>query len=150
MEKPSFTNLLVVAQDRTIIIVFLAKGVYNPMTNVSLRVQLTWFKQSLPSLCGDTRDCKHLIGSSLILMGEIGGNDYNGPFFSGKSIDEVKSYVPLVIDTIISAINELIEMEGSKQSCSGNFSHEIATAYLKLFGYRRRNMIPHNGLPLAP
>ncbi|KVH97051.1 Lipase, GDSL [Cynara cardunculus var. scolymus] len=28
-----------------------ARGVYNPMTNASLRVQLGWFKESLPSFC---------------------------------------------------------------------------------------------------
>ncbi|GJZ44767.1 SGNH hydrolase-type esterase domain-containing protein, partial [Tanacetum coccineum] len=122
-----------------------AKGVYNPTTNVSLRVQLTWFKQSLPSLCGDTRDCKHLIGSSLILMGEIGGNDYNGPFFSGKSIDEVKSYVPLVTDTIISAINELIEMGARTLVVPGNFPIGCNSAYLTLFVSQKEIYDPTTG-----
>ena len=38
-------------------------------------------------------------------MGEIGGTDYNNPIFDYKPIEEVESYVPLVIDTIISAVN---------------------------------------------
>lgn len=38
-------------------------------------------------------------------MGEIGGNDYNHPILAGKPIDELKSYVPFVINTIILAIN---------------------------------------------
>ncbi|KAD3068769.1 hypothetical protein E3N88_36649 [Mikania micrantha] len=38
-------------------------------------------------------------------MGEIGGNDYNHAVIAGKSIDDLKSYVPLVINTIISGIN---------------------------------------------
>lgn len=42
---------------------------------------------------------------SLVLMGEIGGNDYNHALLAGKSIDEVETYVPLVVDAITSAIN---------------------------------------------
>ncbi|GJW61382.1 SGNH hydrolase-type esterase domain-containing protein [Tanacetum coccineum] len=73
--------------------------------NASLEVQLTWFKQSLPSICGNTSDCKSFIKSSLILMGEIGGNDYSFPLLAGKSVDEVKPYVHLVTDMIISTVN---------------------------------------------
>lgn len=50
-------------------------------------------------------ECRNLIASSLIIMGEIGGNDYNYPILAGKPINEVEPLVPLVIDTIISAIN---------------------------------------------
>ncbi|KAM0048025.1 putative sinapine esterase [Helianthus debilis subsp. tardiflorus] len=77
----------------------------SPVVNASLETQLTWFKQSLPSNCGNNSDCRSFIGRSLILVGEIGGNDYNHPLSIGKSIDEVESYVPLVIDTIVSVIN---------------------------------------------
>jgi len=45
-----------------------------------------------------------MLGDSLILMGEIGVNDYNYPFFEGKSINEIKQLVPLVIKAISSAI----------------------------------------------
>lgn len=45
-----------------------------------------------------------MIGNALIIMGEIGGNDYNFPFFDRKPIEEVKELVPLVITTISSAI----------------------------------------------
>ncbi|GKC63834.1 SGNH hydrolase-type esterase domain-containing protein [Tanacetum coccineum] len=75
--------------------------------NASLEVQLTWFKQSLPSICGNTSDCKSFIKSSLILMGEIGGNDYSFLSLARKSIDEVKPYVHLVTDMIISTVNGL-------------------------------------------
>lgn len=37
-------------------------------------------------------------------MGEIGGNDYNYPFFEGKSIDEIKELTPFIIKAISSAI----------------------------------------------
>lgn len=45
-----------------------------------------------------------MLGDSLILMGEIGGNDYNYPFFERKTVNEIKELVPLIIKTISSAI----------------------------------------------
>ncbi|KAI7731334.1 hypothetical protein M8C21_011219 [Ambrosia artemisiifolia] len=36
------------------------------------------------------KDCKNFIGRSLILMGEIGGNDYNHRLSSGIPIDEIE------------------------------------------------------------
>jgi len=38
-------------------------------------------------------------------MGEIGGNDVNYLFYQQKSIAEVKTYVPHVINAIASAIH---------------------------------------------
>ncbi|CAH1434034.1 unnamed protein product [Lactuca virosa] len=85
-----------------------ARGTVNAVANVPLGVQLTWFKKSLPFICSNASGshCRNLVGRSLILMGEIGGTDYNNPIVDNKRIDDV----PLVIDTIISAINELINM----------------------------------------
>lgn len=37
-------------------------------------------------------------------MGEIGGNDYYYMLRNGTSIEAVKSYVPIVVETISSAI----------------------------------------------
>lgn len=37
-------------------------------------------------------------------MGEIGVNDYNYAFLAGKHINEIELLVPLVIDSIISAV----------------------------------------------
>lgn len=36
-------------------------------------------------------------------MGEIGGNDYNYPFFVGGTISQLKAMVPLVVQTIVAA-----------------------------------------------
>jgi len=49
-------------------------------------------------------DCRDMIENALILMGEIGGNDYNYAFFVDKGIEEIKELMPLVITTISSAI----------------------------------------------
>ncbi|GJT62035.1 GDSL esterase/lipase-like protein [Tanacetum coccineum] len=112
-----------------------ARGVNNPMTNSSLRVQLGWFKHSLPSLCANVPACRHMIGNSLILMGEIGGNDYNHALIAGKSIDEVKTYVPLVIEAIVSAVNELIRLGAKTLLIPGNLPIGCSPVYLtKYYG----------------
>ena len=45
------------------------------------------------------------MGRSLILMGEIGGNDYSYPLLAGNPVDEIKTYVPLVTDVIVSVVS---------------------------------------------
>ncbi|KAL7606465.1 hypothetical protein Lser_V15G16357 [Lactuca serriola] len=109
-----------------------ARGVSIP-TNASLGVQLGWFKDSLSSICSAVSDCKQLIGQSLVLMGEIGGNDYNHALVAGKSIDEVETYVPFVINTIISAVNELIELGAQTLVIPGNLPIGCSAAYLTIF-----------------
>ncbi|XP_071706725.1 GDSL esterase/lipase At1g28580-like [Rutidosis leptorrhynchoides] len=110
-----------------------ARGVVNTMTNASLGVQLGWFKQSLPSICSSVSDCKNLIGNSLILMGEIGGNDYNHAFTAGKSIDDVEAYIPSVIKAIISTVNELVELGAKTLVVPGNLPIGCSAAYLTIF-----------------
>ncbi|VYS47440.1 unnamed protein product [Arabidopsis thaliana] len=114
---------------------FLVKqGITSDFTNISLSVQLNTFKQILPNLCASsTRDCREMLGDSLILMGEIGGNDYNYPFFEGKSINEIKELVPLIIKAISSAIVDLIDLGGKTFLVPGNFPIGCSTAYLTLF-----------------
>ncbi|KAI3498702.1 hypothetical protein L1887_34481 [Cichorium endivia] len=102
-------------------------------TNASLGVQLGWFKDSLSSICSSVADCRQLIGQSLVLMGEIGGNDYNHALVAGKSIDEVETYVPFVINTIVSAVNELIELGAETLVIPGNLPIGCSAAYLTIF-----------------
>ena len=42
---------------------------------------------------------------SLVIVGEIGGNDYNHALLDGKSMESVKNFVPQVVGEITSAIN---------------------------------------------
>ncbi|KAL1204589.1 GDSL esterase/lipase [Cardamine amara subsp. amara] len=120
------------------------KGFHFPYTNVSLGVQLTSFKKSLPNLCGSPSDCRDMIENALILMGGIGGNDYNYGFFLGKSIEEIKELVPLVINTISSTISELIGMGGRTFLVPGEFSIGCSVVYLTL--YQTSNMEEYDSL----
>ncbi|CAH9137891.1 unnamed protein product [Cuscuta epithymum] len=111
----------------------LERGVVNPDTNVSLGTQLEWFKQMLPSLCRTGSSCKEYLQNSLILMGEIGGNDYNHPFLQGHSKEDVVTYVPNVINAISLAINELIELGAQTLIVPGNLPIGCSAAYLTQF-----------------
>ncbi|KAL8229838.1 hypothetical protein R6Q57_014738 [Mikania cordata] len=122
-----------------------AMGIVNPMTNASLGVQLAWFKQSLPSICNNDSDCRDFIGRSLILMGEIGGNDYNYPILEGKSTGEVEPFVPLVIDSIISAVTELIEMGAKSLVVPGNFPIGCSASYLTVCNSENEEYDPITG-----
>uniref|UniRef100_A0A2N9GG48 Uncharacterized protein n=1 Tax=Fagus sylvatica TaxID=28930 RepID=A0A2N9GG48_FAGSY len=112
---------------------FIERGIYSVSTNYSLRVQLDWFKEILPYLCNTSSKCNEIFGRSLFLMGEIGGNDYNYPFFLQRSIEEIRTYVPLVIKAISSAINELIELGAVTLMVPGNLPIGCSAAYLTYY-----------------
>ncbi|XVF70628.1 hypothetical protein PTKIN_Ptkin11bG0178600 [Pterospermum kingtungense] len=113
--------------------IFKERGIDNPFTNVSLGVELGFFKDVLLSLCSSSSDCRKLLGNSLIVMGEIGGNDYNHAFLEGKNTQEILQFVPLVVDTIASAINELIELGAITFLVPGNLPIGCSPAYLTVF-----------------
>ncbi|PUZ65292.1 hypothetical protein GQ55_3G212100 [Panicum hallii var. hallii] len=84
------------------------------LLNNSLDVQLGWFEQIKPSACDgaseegqgyNDRDC---LDRALFFVGELGVNDYNFIWMAGKTEDEVKTYVPKVVDTISMAVERLI------------------------------------------
>ncbi|XVF34009.1 hypothetical protein REPUB_Repub18cG0020400 [Reevesia pubescens] len=112
---------------------FKERGINNPSTNVSLGVELGFFKDTLPSLCSSSSDCEELLRNSLIVMGEIGGNDYNDAFLQGKNTEEIREFVPLVTQTIASAINELIELGAVTFLVPGNLPIGCSPAYLTYF-----------------
>ncbi|XP_071708883.1 GDSL esterase/lipase At1g28600-like [Rutidosis leptorrhynchoides] len=122
-----------------------AKGIQNPITNASLGVELAWFQQSLPSLCRNTSDCKNVIGSSLILVGEIGGNDYNFPLVDEKSMAEIESYVPFVIDIIASTINDLIATGAQTLVVPGNLPVGCSPTYLSKRDFDKDEHDPTTG-----
>ncbi|KAJ8531541.1 hypothetical protein K7X08_026975 [Anisodus acutangulus] len=115
------------------------RRIKNPATNVSLGTELDWFKQMLPILCKSPASCREFLGNSLVLMGEIGGNDYNHPFSQGKSGEEIKSYVPAVISAIGLAINELIELGAQTLIVPGNLPIGCSSSYLTTFKDSNKN-----------
>ncbi|XP_027105472.1 sinapine esterase-like isoform X3 [Coffea arabica] len=114
---------------------FLEMGLQDLSTNVSLGTQLRWFKDILPSLCSsNSSDCsREFLQSSFVLMGEIGGDDYNAALLGGIKPDEVKPYVPGVVREIASAIEELIKLGAVTLVVPGNFPIGCLASYLTYF-----------------
>ncbi|MCL7022614.1 hypothetical protein MKW94_021273 [Papaver nudicaule] len=102
--------------------------------NASLKIQLEWFKQHLSSVCNpSSNDCREFLKTSLILMGEIGTNDYNHPFFQGRNLEEIQTSVPKIIKAISSAIKVLIKEGAVTFLVPGNLPIGCATLYLTVF-----------------
>ncbi|KAK3138314.1 hypothetical protein QOZ80_5AG0367240 [Eleusine coracana subsp. coracana] len=78
------------------------------LVNNSLDVQLGWFEEIKPSVCNGTEGYKDCFSKALFFVGELGVNDYNFIWMSGKTEDEVKTYVPKVVETITTAVERLI------------------------------------------
>ncbi|XP_056692403.1 acetylajmalan esterase isoform X4 [Spinacia oleracea] len=84
--------------------------VTSNVTNSSLLVQLDWFKSHLNSICSTASECKEKLGKSLIMMGEIGGNDYNSVLFGKTSMLKAYDLVPEVVQVIKYVIKEVIKL----------------------------------------
>ncbi|XP_050147563.1 GDSL esterase/lipase At5g45910-like [Malus sylvestris] len=102
-------------------------------TNDSLSTQLGWFKKLKPSLCNTKQECDIYFKKALFLVGEIGGNDYNCPFFSGWSIRQVKILVPFVVEAVSKATNALIEEGAVELVAPGNLPIGCSAMYLTIF-----------------
>ncbi|OEL28909.1 GDSL esterase/lipase [Dichanthelium oligosanthes] len=132
-----------------------------PFASNSLKVQLRWFKDFLKSsfdtdegnssllfffqlptfLALNTDHSKPFrvsaeirkkLQSSLVLVGEIGGNDYNYAFFENKAVAEVEKLIPGVIKTIIDAAKEVLAMGASRVIIPGNFPIGCVPGYLAM------------------
>ncbi|XP_078153441.1 GDSL esterase/lipase At1g28600-like [Carex rostrata] len=102
-------------------------------TNYSLGTQLEWFKKLLPSILEESGWGSSIMSSALFVVGEIGGNDYNYLLPSGRTIDEVRTFVPDVIRTISLTIHELISRGAKTLLVPNNFPIGCIPIYLTLF-----------------
>ncbi|KAM7525043.1 hypothetical protein LguiA_014945 [Lonicera macranthoides] len=114
-------------------------------TNDSLSVQLGWFKKLKQTLCTTKQECDNYFKRSLFLMGEIGGNDYNYPFFVGGTISQLKAMVPLVVQTIVAATSAVIEEGAVNLMVPGNLPIGCSAVYLTLFQTPNKSAYDGNG-----
>ncbi|CAN1756211.1 GDSL esterase/lipase At1g28580 [Linum perenne] len=94
-------------------------------------VQLRWFKSLMKSVCSS--ECKGYLKKSLILLGEIGGVDYQRASYQGFASDKVEELIPLVVKRIGSAIEELIELGAVNFIVPGDFPKGCFPSYLTRF-----------------
>ncbi|XP_006656415.1 acetylajmalan esterase-like [Oryza brachyantha] len=102
---------------------------FTPFAANSLNVQLRWFKDFMKSSFGTDEDIRTRLQSSLVLIGEIGGNDYNYALF-GKNVSEVEKLIPGVVQTIVDATKEVLDMGANRVIIPGNFPIGCMPTYL--------------------
>ncbi|XP_019253100.1 PREDICTED: GDSL esterase/lipase At5g45910 isoform X2 [Nicotiana attenuata] len=93
----------------------------------------------------DFFDCRVYFRKSLFIVGEIGGNDYNYPYFVGGSIKQLKALVPAVVETIIEATSVLIDEGAVELIVPGNLPIGCSALYLTLFGTTNKAAYDNNG-----
>ncbi|XP_057549671.1 GDSL esterase/lipase At1g28610-like isoform X3 [Amaranthus tricolor] len=81
----------------------------------------------------DYFEIKRKLENALVLMGEIGGNDYNLAFFQGKTLEQVYQLVPNVVQTIKYAVQEVIWLGATNIVVPGNFPIGCVPLYLVRF-----------------
>ncbi|KAL8524939.1 hypothetical protein ACS0TY_014528 [Phlomoides rotata] len=81
-------------------------GVYITQKNESLGIQWDWFKRFLSTIS----DSRKFLEKSLIVMGEIGANDYFSLVHLGRSLEDAHSLAPSVINFIGSKIQDIIDL----------------------------------------
>ncbi|CAN0843552.1 GDSL esterase/lipase At1g31550 [Linum grandiflorum] len=101
--------------------------------NCSLGVQLRRFRSILNSLCTSPTECRDYLSKSLILLGEIGGVDYQRGSIQGLPSDQVEELIPVVVKRIGSAMEELIGLGAVNFIVPGDFPKGCFPAYLTRF-----------------
>ncbi|GJN33261.1 hypothetical protein PR202_gb21840 [Eleusine coracana subsp. coracana] len=115
---------------------FRKKRLEARFTPYSLGWQMNWLKKVIDMLStkqGGPGSSDQVMISSLFLVGEIGGNDYNQALFQGRSVDEVQTYVPDFVTGISAALVELIELGARTLVVPGNFPTGCNPGYLTRF-----------------
>ncbi|KAL5674194.1 hypothetical protein ACJX0J_018500, partial [Zea mays] len=102
-----------------------------------LGVQMGWFKQMLQRIAPWDGAKRQILSESLIVLGEIGGNDYNFWFAARRPREQAGQFIPDIVATIGSAAQELIGMGAKAILIPNNFPIGCVPTYLS--GYRSGN-----------
>ncbi|KAL6634023.1 hypothetical protein ACP70R_026694 [Stipagrostis hirtigluma subsp. patula] len=123
------------------------RGVAVPHTNSSLGVQLQWFKDHMSATTKSPQEFRDKLARSLVMVGEIGGNDYNYAFTANRpapggersfynigrmvtGVVEAMVLVPEVVRSITSTARELLDMGATRVVIPGNFPLGCVPSYL--------------------
>ncbi|KAF8675871.1 hypothetical protein HU200_047364 [Digitaria exilis] len=103
----------------------------------SLDIQIGWFKQMLQRIApgDDGAKRKQLLNESLVVLGEIGGNDYNYWCTDAKHHphEQANQFIPDIITYIGSFIQELIDLGATSIMIPNNFPIGCVPLYLSMF-----------------
>jgi hypothetical protein len=79
-------------------------------------------------------DCKRHLSKSLFVVGEFGGNDYNAALFSGRTMADVRGYVPQVVSHIVRGLETMIRLGAMDVVVPGVLPIGCFPIYLTLYG----------------
>jgi phospholipase/lecithinase/hemolysin len=125
------------------------RGVSVPHTNTSLAVQLQQFKDFMNANTRSPQEMREKLAHSLVMVGEIGGNDYNYAFSSNKPVGngernlynfgrmvtgvvEAMALVPDVVRAVTSTARELLDMGATRLVIPGNFPLGCVPSYMSI------------------
>ncbi|KAM0861938.1 hypothetical protein ACQ4PT_045583 [Festuca glaucescens] len=136
-------------------------GVNMAHTNSSLGVQLQRFKDFMASTTRSSSEAREKLASSLVMVGEIGGNDYNYAFATNRPQANGGIYnnighmltgaveslvlVPQVLESITSAAKELLDMGATRLVIPGNFPLGCVPSYLSAVNEKDQGSYDGNG-----
>ncbi|CAL4886843.1 unnamed protein product [Urochloa decumbens] len=123
------------------------RGVAVPHTNTSLAVQLQQFKDFMNSNTRSPQEIREKLAHSLVMVGEIGGNDYNYAFSANKpsgngarslynfgrvatGVVEAMTLVPDVVRAVTSTARELLDMGATRLVIPGNLPLGCVPSYM--------------------
>ena len=124
-----------------------SRGVSVPHTNSSLAVQLQRFKDFMSATTRSPQEIREKLARSLVMVGEIGGNDYNYAFSENRpaaggahnlynfgrvatGVVEAMALVPDVVRSITGAARELLDMGAARVVIPGNLPLGCVPSYL--------------------
>ncbi|KAJ4794664.1 GDSL esterase/lipase [Rhynchospora pubera] len=103
------------------------------MIRDSLDYQLAWFEELKATLCASTEECKEFFSTSLFTFGEFGANDYSFMLEAGVSVNEVRTYVPQVVQLISAAVEQVISAGAVTLAVAGQLPTGCIPIILTLF-----------------
>ncbi|XP_062185494.1 GDSL esterase/lipase At1g28600-like [Phragmites australis] len=110
---------------------------HSVSTPSHLGEQIDWFKGMLQRIAPGDGDKRQLLGESLIVLGEIGGNDYNFWFGARKPREQAYQFIPDVVACIGSFAQDLIGLGAKTIVIPNNFPIGCVPSYLT--GYQSDN-----------
>ncbi|XP_051125539.1 GDSL esterase/lipase At1g28570-like [Andrographis paniculata] len=109
---------------------YVSIGYANPYTTISLGTQVEWFRGFLAGFPDGGRKYAE---RSLVVVGSVGGNDYNHLLLHGWTLEQMQLLVPKVTSYIASVVQELIELGAVTFLVPGNVPFGCFPDYLTIF-----------------
>ncbi|KAL3846202.1 hypothetical protein ACJIZ3_003605 [Penstemon smallii] len=103
-ENVSSANAIMFAVARSPVLdstFFTSRGIRIPPYTVSLSVQMSWFKKYLSTICSTRTYRANKLANALFLFGDVEANDITYSLIQGKSLQQVRSYIPMGATRVI-------------------------------------------------